>query len=828
MSAHDLLEQARELPYGEAKAILLERAVKEAEAEGDPELLFFTRLQLTGAYQHGGEPGKSFAVFSRNVAARDADPGLYAEGLYDTLLWHFKWIAGDTRSFPEIPLKRSLDVLDDMERRYSEAGHGLHAVHAQRAYLARHLGDREAAEECYRRWVTTPRDELSDCAGCDPTGQVAHLAWTGRDEEAVALAGPVLSGALTCTEQPQDILTELLLPYLRTGRHAEAAAAHLRAYRIIAGHVHHLLEIGRHLEFCALSGNESRGLEILQRELPLLERPPSPYSELSFSACAALLLGRLESLGQGLAAVGGTTVSELRDRLERRAFALADRFDARNGTTGVGDGLRERLAREPLADYVPLVPHARRVTPPPPVVAPAGHSPEELLELATRAWRLGDLPAAFAAWERYDQVGGELNADRLDGLGLAAAVQGDLETAERHWRKAAELHADPALAQSSLGRLGLLSEEGLPLVESSHAYLVEHGTPRQRAASRGRLAQAYARAGRLDEAVALLEGHDDGESLALLARMVEPERALELIGPARAALRAEGQTGQLARASLMHAQLIRHHGGPLDDLLGAYAEVLSQRIEPELRAMAHAGRGEVLVEVGRAAEAVDDLVEAVAAFTALGERQAATHLRADLAAAYLAADRPSEAAVTAEEALALLEPAAAEPRCQARWVRAHALRMLGDQAGALADFQALVEEYDNPWQSARAADMAGRLLEELDRDDEAARSFALASDRYLPDDPAASAIALRRAALSLFWSGSPALETSQRAVAALERIDEPFELAVALYDQARILAGLSRTGEALAAAEQARDRFAALEEDGAVETVTNLIDGLMD
>ena len=42
----------------------------------------------------------------------------------------------------------------------------------------------------------------------------------------MALAKPVLDRTLTCSEQPQSILTELLVPYLRTGRLEQAVDAH--------------------------------------------------------------------------------------------------------------------------------------------------------------------------------------------------------------------------------------------------------------------------------------------------------------------------------------------------------------------------------------------------------------------------------------------------------------------------------------------------------------------------------------------------------------------------------------------------------------------------
>ena len=84
----------------------------------------------------------------------------------------------------------------------------------------------------------------------------------------------MLAGRLTCSEQPQGILTTLLLPYLRTGRLEQARDAHRRAYRLHRPNLADLGDIADHIEFCALTGNEARGLEILERHLGWLDRAP--------------------------------------------------------------------------------------------------------------------------------------------------------------------------------------------------------------------------------------------------------------------------------------------------------------------------------------------------------------------------------------------------------------------------------------------------------------------------------------------------------------------------------------------------------------------------
>ncbi|MEV6148803.1 hypothetical protein AB0L53_00530 [Nonomuraea sp. NPDC052129] len=352
-----LLAEAARLPYGEARTVLAERALREAEVLREPEPAIAARLALTQAYQYGGEPAKSFATFSRTVAAYDAEPGRFTEWQARRVLWQFKWIMSDMRRFPEIPLRRALDALDDMERRYREAG-APQAVYAQRCRVALHLGDEPGTEEWLHRWETAPRDDLSDCRACDLGGRAYVLASLGRYEEAVAVGGPVVAGEFSCGVQPQSILCTLLTPYLKTGHLDEAAEAHRRAYRIVQGQIGYLDDIGDHLEFCALTGNETRGLEILERELPLLERPPSPAQARSFMAGAALVLRRLMETGHdGLTvrrAGRDVPVPELHAELAAGAREIAARFDARNGDDVHTRRVAATLAAEPLVAHLPL------------------------------------------------------------------------------------------------------------------------------------------------------------------------------------------------------------------------------------------------------------------------------------------------------------------------------------------------------------------------------------------------------------------------------------------------------------------------------------------
>src|SRR5439155_21354974 len=163
-----LLTEAGSLPFGPGRSALVEEAVRHADALDDLDLRFDARMAATEAYHIGGEPAKAFVTFSWCLTEFDRDPSGRSRADDELLRWHFKWIAGSLTDFPEIPLARTYAVLDDMERRYRLGGHSLHAVYAERWEVAHHIGDPEAAAEWFARWSAAPRDENSDCEGCDP------------------------------------------------------------------------------------------------------------------------------------------------------------------------------------------------------------------------------------------------------------------------------------------------------------------------------------------------------------------------------------------------------------------------------------------------------------------------------------------------------------------------------------------------------------------------------------------------------------------------------------------------------------------------------------
>ncbi|WP_432956044.1 hypothetical protein [Micromonospora haikouensis] len=846
-----MLHESSGMPYGAGRTAALEQLLRRADSGDDRHLAFAVRMQATTAYVYGGEPAKSFVTFSWCLAEFDRDPQPYHERYAHQLLWHFKYMVNAMLKFPELPLDRTYAVLDDMQRRYANAGHSLQAVHKHRYLVADHVGDTEAAERWYQEWLTAPRDELSDCAGCDPTTQVAHLAHVGRHDEAVALAEPVLAGRLTCTEQPQAILTALLVPYLRSGRGDAARDAHREAYRRLRGNLSDLWDIGDHVEFCTLTGNEARAVEIVERHLDWLDRAPTPAAAMHFAATAAAALRRAAGAGDvtlhrraaGDRPAGEVSAAALAAELTDTATALAARFDARNGTTHQSEWIARRLATGPDGEHLPLSASLRRrparrpeppAAPAPAVTVPAGATADELLDLADERWRTHDRAGFAAALAAYDErfgAGGqpprtaarrlELRAGELTDADGPQAAQEANRAALAAYRELPDRVREQVVA----GRLGALlcltgdGEEGLALARDAADFLAGQGDARERAAAYDRLALALAHLQRWEEALAAadLAAAEADVDPWLAARVAlhrahvleELERPEEFRAAAELARRLAREVGVgelVTAAALAYA---RATDDPAERV--AACDEALDTAPAQARLPVRVFRARALLSADRVAEAVEDFAEAVTLCVEQGADGDA-FLRWELANAYRAAGRPAEAAEVAEEAVLGLDRLGAQAEAdRCRHLLAGIYVDLGELEPALALLDQLARNLDGPDNlphRAQVLEEAGGLLYDADRDALAAQRFAEAATAYrLAGAPVDELRARRREADALNWSGDVpaavrAVEVVDGLAAALTgRPEVPpvvtYEAALAAEVGARVLAADDRPDDGL-------------------------------
>lgn len=584
---YQALQENDRRPYGRTRTVIAEELVDAAEQFAEPLPLVHALLELQEAYTYGSEPRKSPVVFARLLTRFDEQPDVFDDRLRHQLFWRFKWVAHALRQLPEVPLASLRQWLTEMRDRYEKAGLGLQPYYGQAYQLAAHVGEDDTTL-AYELWAGRTRTRLSDCEACEICQRARYHLREGDDERALRAWEPVLAGKESCKEEPARSASYALLPLLRTGRTDRARELHLAGYRACRRNPSMSEEVGRHLEFCALTGNEARGLELLAENRNLFDEVDSPLDQLGFLTGVEVLLQRIELLGHGEQPAAGYagrtwTVAGLRAEVRGRAEDLAARFDARNGTTAHADRRRARLDRAPLLDALELTLRPRSlddVAPPAPVAAPAARTaaavPDSLPELILRARTLDEQghPDAHACWARLrtlvaardythpdDPAVGPLVRLRADLLADEAGRAGNKD----EFAVAAELHEEAAALYDAAGQPGdaalaracaLLATAEIPAESSAEG--VDEAEAKAAA-----LTAAHTSMVRLHEETPGLAPYQEARLLRLrataLALRLQTSRSDEHVAPV------------LAEVDLLHAFANRH------DIVGQVSGALQLR-----------------------------------------------------------------------------------------------------------------------------------------------------------------------------------------------------------------------------------------------------------
>jgi hypothetical protein len=334
--------KASELPHGPAQVALLEEAVQLADSINDVVLAFRVRNDLMTAATFSGRPDIMLVAFSWCLAQYDRNP----EQFYShDLLWKYKWVLGNAFKFSEINRTRVEALLADMERRYQEAGSTMHAVATSRRDLFAHFGEWPQARAAHADLRKLRRDSLSDCPACLANSGCDYYCGQGQWGRAVQAARPVLHNRLSCAEEPHRTLGLVLLPLLHLGRLDEAKAYQRQGWQLVGQAAQFVREHANHLRFLVLTGGLPQAKRVLERHLPGALESVLADERFQFLLAVRLWTDRLAGRGtrelkvrlpKGLPAADGdgkSDVGALGEWFTARAREIAQRFDARNGTT---------------------------------------------------------------------------------------------------------------------------------------------------------------------------------------------------------------------------------------------------------------------------------------------------------------------------------------------------------------------------------------------------------------------------------------------------------------------------------------------------------------
>lgn len=354
-TATEALEALDNIFMGPERLAAAQLAVRLADEEGDEDLAYKARMRLTSAASWLDDTEIMIPSYGWCVAKHDSDPARFPIDPFGEedgadLLFQGKWMASDLAQNSGFPLAQIENVVDDLERRFREAGLSMHGLLQVRRDLALSSGDIELAQRVTVERDLHPKDDHSHCDACVRSSDVDLALASGDPERAMALWQEIHDGNYSCGEEPERVDATMLLPMLRAGRADEALAMHASAYRLVRQYHADGMMFGQHLPFLAVSGNLTRGLDMIERHLPSIGAAPfNERSTMHTLSRVAVLLDALVDAGRGDVPVRGSddaglrrllghegvlTAAQFAERAWATADALAARLDERDQTTG--------------------------------------------------------------------------------------------------------------------------------------------------------------------------------------------------------------------------------------------------------------------------------------------------------------------------------------------------------------------------------------------------------------------------------------------------------------------------------------------------------------
>lgn len=338
----ELLARARSLPWSATCLALLEEAVRLADLHQDVDLGFQARQPLMFVARDLIRGDIQAAAFAWCLGQYDRDPDRFP-------FWHqfhqYCSIIGQLANQCDVTRVKLEEMLADFGRRLKLAGYSQRHRHYTELMIAPDLGDRQLAKSAGRAMRNLEPDDLSPGPEWEQALEVETDLFLGRDEQALERAGLFLDDRAFHRGKSDDVCAGLMLPLWRRGATARATALQTRCMRSFEPRRVYYWWFGSMMTFPALTGDLGRAVQRYAECQRAINDHTDPLSRLHFGVDALAVFDQLRAAGLEEIAVrlpknlpvarktGRYSVKELRACLVGQTLQLAERFDARNGTT---------------------------------------------------------------------------------------------------------------------------------------------------------------------------------------------------------------------------------------------------------------------------------------------------------------------------------------------------------------------------------------------------------------------------------------------------------------------------------------------------------------
>ena len=247
-----------------------------------------------------------------------------------------------------------------MEAFYRAERENLRPVHGLRRWTAIMMGRDAEADKHHAAWENEPAGESDDCPACETNERVVYLLMTGRVDDAIAAAEPIIAGEQQCEEVPAVTFGRLLIPFLSRGQIDVADAMQQGTVRQVRKVPKLIGVLAQHVLYLSITGRPTLANRLAFVALGRAVVSNNAYHRFVVMRACGLWLGMLAREGVAMvrlprafhSAGGMADVPTTAAQCLEQARELAAAFDARNGNEQFVRSMDfvEQVLRAPMED----------------------------------------------------------------------------------------------------------------------------------------------------------------------------------------------------------------------------------------------------------------------------------------------------------------------------------------------------------------------------------------------------------------------------------------------------------------------------------------------
>ncbi|MCI7350103.1 MAG: hypothetical protein MSH60_05030 [Ruminococcus sp.] len=332
MDLQQAMNDARNAEDGQPKMRALQTAYAIADNEKNLPMSLHIRYMYINESIFSGDRLGALLIFPEFLAMYDAHPELDDPRIDEDVSYAFRWVIEAAGEFYQVSVSQADSWFSEYARRLDEQGISRKIVYMKSSLYYRWI-DRKRALSDFKLFMKSPEDGNSDGLALNTDHIVLMKLYQGDEAGALKTAKPIFEGKLPNFNLPHQTMADFADFYLAFGEYDKALDMADKLYPTTKGDPFFLKSSSIAIE-AVTEYDLKRAAEMFSTEYPIFEKSKNPFLRYYFASAAAKLFDRMSPKGNLPKGLDGSFYGIAKD--------LADKFDARNGTSYFNDRLNGR------------------------------------------------------------------------------------------------------------------------------------------------------------------------------------------------------------------------------------------------------------------------------------------------------------------------------------------------------------------------------------------------------------------------------------------------------------------------------------------------------